>query len=229
MTCHGRIQGQTPVYLPNNSKFTEKLIQKVHYETLHGGVGLTMTAVRERYWMPKLQSLVKSEVIGTDFAGPIKYKQAKKKEGKAYLAIFTCSLSRAIHLELTPSLETNNFITCLKLFIARRGRPQVIYSVNGGTFIKAEKWIRQLRKDERLQGILEQHEITWKFNLSRAPWWGGGEERGQLERLIGVVKSSTYKAIDGATLTWPELTDVLLDVETQINRRPLSYVEDEIE
>ena len=183
MTCHGRIQEQTPEYLPNNSKFTEKLIQKVHYETLHGGVGLTMTAVRERYWVPKLRSLVKSEVIGTDFAGPIKYKQAKKKEGKAYLAIFTCSLSRAIHLELTPSLETNNFITCLKLFIARRGRPQVIYSVNGGTFIKAEKWIRQLRKDERLQGILEQHEITWKFNLSRAPWWGGGGGEGSVRAL----------------------------------------------
>ena len=122
--------GQSPVYLPNNSKFTEKLIQKAHYGTLHGGVGLTMAAVREGYWMPKLQSLVKSvrskcfgckkfhttpatapvptgqlpedrtsvgtafEVIGTDFAGPIKYKhEAKKKEGKAYLAIFTCSIS----------------------------------------------------------------------------------------------------------------------------------------
>ena len=37
------------------------------------------------------------EVIDTDFAGPIKYKQTKKK---AYLAIFAYSLSRAVHLEL---------------------------------------------------------------------------------------------------------------------------------
>ena len=41
---------------------------------------------------------------------------------------------------------------------------------------------------------------------------------GQFERLIG-----------GTTLTWSELSEVLLDVETQINRRPLSYVEDDIE
>ena len=122
------------------------------------------------------------------------------------------------------NLETDNFITCLKRFIARRGRPRVIYSDNGGTFIKAAKWLRELRKDERLQGLLEQHEITWKFNLSRAPWWGG-----QFERLIGVVKSSMYKAIGGATLTWSELSEVLLDVETQVNRRPLSYVEDDVE
>lgn len=156
MTCHGQIQGQTPIYLPNSEKFTEKLVQQVHCETLHGGVALTMAAVRERYWVPKLRSLVKSvrnkcygckrfnatparnpipgqlpedrttvgaafEIIGTDFAGPVKYKQGKKSQGNSYLAIFTCSLSRAIHLELMASLETDNFITCLKRFMARCG------------------------------------------------------------------------------------------------------------
>lgn len=52
---------------------------------------------------------------------------------------------------------------------------------------------------------------------------------GQFERMIAVVKSSMYKVIGGATLTWPELSEVLLDVETQVNRRPLSYVEDDVE
>ena len=115
-----------------------------------------MATVRERYWVPKLRSLVKSvqskcygckrfsatparnpipgqlpedrttvggafEVIGLDFAGPLKYKEGKKSQGNAYLAIFTCSLSRAVHLELIASLETDNFIACLKRFIARRG------------------------------------------------------------------------------------------------------------
>ena len=60
MTCHGRIQGQTPIYLPNSASFTGKLVQQVHCTTLHGGVALTMAAVRERYWIPKLRSLVKS-------------------------------------------------------------------------------------------------------------------------------------------------------------------------
>ena len=140
------------------------------------------------------------------------------------MVIFTFSLSRAVHLELLSSLETSNFITCHKRLIARRGRPRVIYSDNGGTFIKAAKWLRQLRGDERLQSLLEDYDITWKFNLSRAPWWGG-----QFERLIGVVKSAMYKVIGGGVLTWTELSEVLLDVETQINRRPLSYVEDDVE
>ena len=38
-----------------------------------------------------------------------------------------------------------------------------------------------------------------------------------------------YKVIGGATLSWNELNEVILDVETQVNRRPLGYVEDDVE
>ena len=109
------------------------------------------------------------EVIGTDFAGPILYKLTPRPQGKAYLVIFSCSLSQAVHLELVPSLKTSAFLPCLKRLIARRGRPRVIYSDNGSTFVKAAKWLKQGREDEKLQGYLEWHNIEWKFDLSRAP------------------------------------------------------------
>ena len=38
-----------------------------------------------------------------------------------------------------------------------------------------------------------------------------------------------YKVIGGATLIWSELSEVLLHVETQINRLSLSYVEDDVQ
>ena len=122
-------------------------------------------------------------------------------------------------MELLPNLETETFIPCLKRLIARRGRPRVIYSDNGGTFVKTARWLEEVRKDERLQGFLEDQEIQWKFNLSRAPWWGG-----QFERLIGIVKNAMYKTIGAATLSWAELSEVILDVEIQINQRHLSYM-----
>jgi hypothetical protein len=100
----------------------------------------------------------------------------------------------------------------------------VIYSDNGGTFIKAAKWLKIAQKDERVLNHLEENDIKWIFNLSRAPWWGG-----QFERLIGVVKGAMRKVIGKGILHWNELSEVLLDVENQINRRPLSYVEDDVE
>ena len=58
--CQRRIRGKHLVYLPRNAVFTEKLVERVHCETLHGEVGLTMAAIREQYWVPTLRSLVKS-------------------------------------------------------------------------------------------------------------------------------------------------------------------------
>ena len=62
------------------------------------------------------------------------------------------------------------------------------------------------------------------FNLSRAPSWGG-----QFERLVGVVKTAMRKVIGKGILSWNELSEVLLDVEIQVNRRPLSYVGEDVE
>ena len=141
---------------------------------------------------------------------------SNKSEGKANLCIFACSLSRAIHLELLRNLETSTFIMCLERYIARPGRPRVVYSDNGGAFTKTSKWLEQLRKDEKLRGLMEEYEIKWKSNLSRAPWWGG-----QFERLIRVVKSAMFKVIGGGHLTWDELSEVMLDIEIQLRWLPM--------
>ena len=66
--------------------------------------------------------------------------------------------------------------------------------------------------------------IKWKFNLSRAPWWGGF-----FERLIGIMKRSFSKAIGRSLLTYQELEETLLDVETCMNNRPLLYQGEEFE
>ena len=164
------------------------------------------------------------QVIGVDFAEPIKYRRSGRVGGKAYLVLFSCSLSRALHLEILPTLETATFLGTLKRLIARRGRPSRIYSDNGRTFIEAAKWLKQIRKDGRVQSYLADEEIHWRFNLSRAPWWGG-----QFERQIGLFKQAFFKPIGGGMLSWTELCEVVLDVETQLNRRPLSHVDNDIQ
>ena len=52
--CHGRIQLEYPVYLPPSALFSERLVMSAHLSTLDRGVGLTMAAIREDYWIPRL-------------------------------------------------------------------------------------------------------------------------------------------------------------------------------
>ena len=162
--------------------------------------------------------------IGVDFAGPIKYVKKRKEEGKAYILLYACSLTRAVYLELMPSLDTQKFIESFKQFIARKGRPSKVYSDNAKTFVSAANWLRAAQNDEKLNEFLSKNRIRWQFNLSRAPWWGG-----QFERLIGLVKRALHKTIGKGSLKWDELKEVLLDIEVTLNTRPLSYMEDDVQ
>ena len=164
------------------------------------------------------------QVVGVDYAGPLKIRVKQTREGKAYVILYACSLTRALHLELAKSMEMEEFLLSFKSFIARRGRPETVYSDNGRTFVGAASWLKKVRSSERFNDFLAHQGILWKFNLSKAPWWGG-----QFERMVGLVKGALRKSIGKSLLTFAELKEILLDVEVTLNNRPLSYVEDDIQ
>ena len=63
-----------------------------------------------------------------------------------YICLFTCSVTRAIHLEMVESLNTSAFIHCLKGFTGRRGVPSIIVSDNAQTFKAAARFMKKLMK-----------------------------------------------------------------------------------
>ena len=90
---------------------------------------------------------------GVDFFGPMPIKE-RRSEVKVYGCLFVCMSTKACHLQLVDDLSTDHFIMALKRFIARRGRPQNIYSDNGTNFVGAnnelQQCIRQLN-EKRIQ------------------------------------------------------------------------------
>ena len=66
-------------------------------------------------------------------------------------------------------MTANEFQLALKEFVARRGRPSMIISDNAKTFQATSKWLKYLKQDDGLFNYLGQQNITWRFNLSRAP------------------------------------------------------------
>ena len=98
------------------------------------------------------------QVVGVDYAGPLKYRKNAKTEGKAYVLLYACSLTRALFLVLLPNLETKEFLASFKHFIARRGRPNKVYSDNGRNFVGAAQWIKQVMQDEK-------NRAQWKLGV----------------------------------------------------------------
>ena len=165
-------------------------------------------------------------LTGVDFARPVYYRVKKSVTAKAYIALFTFTGTQAVHLKLCCDLSCAEFQRALKEFIARRRCPQTLVSDQGKTFVASGQWLSTvtLKKDHNLPSYIGALNITWKFNLARAPWWGGF-----FERLIGIIKRALSKAVGRSLLTYPELEDILIDIENCMNNRPLLYQREELE
>ena len=48
------------------------------------------------------------QVIGVGYTGPVYYRFKNKAISKSYILLFSCSVSRAIHLKLIPNLNTKS-------------------------------------------------------------------------------------------------------------------------
>ena len=160
---------------------------------------------------------------GVDFAGPLYVKGGSGDMQKVYIALFTCCVTRAIHLELVTDLQTSTFVNCLRRFCSRRGTPTLINSDNALTFKAADRLLEKLTTDHTFQEFLQQQRIKWKFNLPLSPWWGG-----YFERMVGCVKRCLRKVLGTARLNYDELSTVLSEVKNTLNSRPLTYLYDEL-
>ena len=154
--------------------------------------------------------------IGIDYAGPVYVKDIYSSDDlmhKAYICLLTCAATRNVHIELVPNMSAPALIRCLKRFIGRRGKFHLAVSDNFKSFIGTE-----------LKQFLSNEGISWKTILPKSPWWGAF-----YERLIRIIKESLKKCLGNAKLTYEELETVLIDIESVLNSRPLTYLYDEVD
>ncbi|UYV62942.1 hypothetical protein LAZ67_2002562 [Cordylochernes scorpioides] len=157
------------------------------------------------------------KVTGVDLLGPLHLKGGSK----VWVALFTCAVYRAVHLEIVRTLEANTFLLALKRFICRRGRPGKIYSDNGTNFSKTNELLKRLDWGE-IERESSVKRIQWIFIPPSAPWWGGF-----WERLVRVVKSLLVCMLGFSKLNYVQLETALCEVESIINNRALSYISED--
>ena len=161
---------------------------------------------------------------GVDMFGPFTVKE-RRSMLKRYAALFTCFSCRAIHIEITSSLETDTFILALRRMIARRGSVRIITSDNGTNFVGAKSEIRKAFNEMNHQRISNQllksgtDWIIWKRNTPTASNMGG-----VWERHIRSARSTLASLLSShpGQLNDESLRTLMAEVEAIVNSRPLT-------
>ncbi len=202
---------------------SERLFAEIrrHYWILRGREAVRrfqLTCLECRRWrsqpsVPQMSDLPSARLqlykpafhsCGMDCFGPFIIKIGRHTE-KRWGVLFKCLTTRAVHLDLLPSLSTDSFLMALRRFIARRGTPAQLWSDQGTNFRGGERELREayaaLAPD--LQRHLTRQKITFCFNPPSAPHFGG-----VWEREVRSVKSALYTILGSQSV--PE--EVLMTV-----------------
>lgn len=159
---------------------------------------------------------------GVDYAGPLSIRDKKCRNPrilKGYICIFVCMNTKCVHLEVVSDLTSQAFLAVLKRFVARRGKPLHIYSDNGTNFVGANSILQKFFRSnfDKVVTELSAEGISWHFMPPRAPNFGGLWEAG-----VKSIKFHLKRVVGDASLTYEDLSTVLIQIEGVINSRPLT-------
>ena len=156
-----------------------------------------------------------------DYFGPWYVKEGRK-EVKRYGALFTCLASRAVHIEVAHSMETDSFLQALRRFTCRRGPIRELRSDQGTNFVGAENELKaalQEMDDEKIKAELLKENIDWIRNPATASNFGGVWER-QIRSVRNIMAALMKQ--HGHSLNDESLRTLLCEAEAVVNSRPLT-------
>ncbi|XP_026323275.1 uncharacterized protein LOC113232713, partial [Hyposmocoma kahamanoa] len=170
---------------------------------------------------------------GVDFTGHVEIKINKGrgvKTCKAYIAIFICMVTKAVHLELVSDLTTQTFLAAFNRMCARRGTPRNVFSDNGTNFVGASKLLQDDFERYKTFQTSEFHDeisnlrIQWHFNAPLWPTAGG-----LWEAAVKAMKYHLKRVLGEQKLTFQQFITLLAQIEACMNSRPLCPLSEDIE
>ena len=158
------------------------------------------------------------DVIGIDYTSHFTIRNADGTEDRTYILIFTCFSTRAIHLEITPTMETLEFIRAFYRFCNLYGVPRIVISDNATNFVAGGNLLGKLISHDQVKETFDQLNISFQRIPAYTPTAGA-----VYERMIKTVKLCINKCIGRKVMSLSEFSTLLSDIKVSINNRPLYY------
>ena len=264
LRCGGRIHNapvndltKFPFLLPPKHPFTDMIIRNVHEKLHHGGVGNTVTALRQVYWIPTIGQRVRKQlrlcVICNKLSGkpyrapdPPPLPKICVEESKPF-AITGVDFTGALYVKAMGG-EKKVYICLFTCACTRAVHLEIVTDLSVDTFLLAFRRFasrkslpNQMISDnastylaaaEELRKLFESDALKEALTHQNVTWQFIPKRApwygGFWERLIGLTKQAVKKTLGRTFVTLPELETIVVEVEAMLNNRPLTYVSSDL-
>ena len=260
LRCGGRIHNaplkqlaKFPYLLPPKHTFTALVVYAAHVKLYHSGVGSTVTALRQSYWIPTARQYVKSLLR--------RCVVCRKYSGKPYVAPDPAPLPKVRMQDVRPfsvtgvdftgalyvhhgGEETKVYICLFTCATSRAIHLEVVTDLSTETFLLAFRRFAGRRSTpqlmisdnattfqaaaEELKTLSSSEEVRAVLNREGVTWRFIPKKApwfgGFWERLIGLTKSAIKKVLGRTHISLQVLQTIVVEVEALLNDRPLTYV-----
>ena len=162
-----------------------------------------------------------------DYFGPFYVKEGRSQK-KRWGCLFTCCVTRAVHIEVAHALTTDAFLNAYRRFVGRRGAVRQLRCDRGTNFVGAKNELQaalcEMNDDDISVDLLKDNcdWIKFEMNVPHASHMGG-----IWERMIRSARNALSALLiqHGSQLDDDLLHTLMIEAEAIINSRPLTYVD----
>ncbi|XP_055640752.1 uncharacterized protein LOC129778100 [Toxorhynchites rutilus septentrionalis] len=149
-----------------------------------------------------------SSATAVDYWGPTALRPPYRRaaSSKAYIAVFVCFSTRAVHIELVTDLSTAKLIQALRRSVSHQSLCAVVYSVNGRNFLVADNEIQRLVRNQQHRQTVAQECATNGMQPLTPEYFSFGSA------LKAVPDSDVFEILFNRLTQWQQIQELLQNI-----------------
>ena len=173
------------------------------------------------------QMLPSFSVVCMDLFGPQEIrddvvKRGPRKYKKVWGVIYTCTSTRAVHLDVATDYSTEAVLHTVRRLMSIRGDVRRIISDPGSQLVRASKELTEWRQgwdQNQLIRFGASKGLDWKFIMANSQHQNGAAE--VMVKMVKSIQKSLFRVMGDTKLSLNEMFTLLAEVSNLINERPI--------
>lgn len=157
-----------------------------------------------------------------DMFGPLQIRQNQRTLREAQVVIFTCTTTKAIHLELVTDNSSKAFLMAFRRFACLHGYPNICWSDCSSNFVGAQEYPREVMQDwdiPKIQSPISEEfacDFEWQWNTPHA-----SHQNRVVESRIKSARQALNSVCENRAFTVEQSRTFLAEITDMVNSRPL--------